>query len=52
MRYGIILFILLVSGCGQKGALYLPNEKPESSVVATSRVAEAPVDTQDTAESK
>ncbi|MFT7109851.1 MAG: putative small lipoprotein YifL [Psychrobacter glaciei] len=31
MRYSIILFALLLVGCGQKGALYMPNEKPEVS---------------------
>ncbi len=52
MRYGIILFILLVSGCGQKGALYMPNEKPETSAAAVSHASDAPVDAQDTTQSK
>jgi len=35
MRYSIILSILLLAGCGQKGALFLPNEqaqKPEAAL--------------------
>lgn len=47
MRYGIILFILMASGCGQKGALYMPNEKPEQSVSADSSIAVSPVKAMD-----
>jgi predicted small lipoprotein YifL len=47
MRYGIILLILMASGCGQKGALYLPNEKPQQSVSADSRISVAPVNAKD-----
>ena len=28
MRYLVILAVLLVAGCGQKGALFLPDELP------------------------
>jgi predicted small lipoprotein YifL len=31
MRYGIILLGLLLAGCGQKGALFMPNDKPNTS---------------------
>jgi predicted small lipoprotein YifL len=34
MRYSIILFALLIAGCGQKGALYVPNEKSGDPVTA------------------
>ncbi len=29
MRYLVILAVLLVAGCGQKGALFLPEKLPE-----------------------
>ena len=43
MRYGIILLILMVSGCGQKGALYMPNDKPEKPVAAEASLSVEPV---------
>jgi predicted small lipoprotein YifL len=30
MRYGIIMLGLLIAGCGQKGALFMPNDKPNT----------------------
>ncbi|WP_349632028.1 LPS translocon maturation chaperone LptM [Bermanella sp. WJH001] len=30
MRYLIILAVLILTGCGQKGALYMPQDKPQS----------------------
>jgi predicted small lipoprotein YifL len=30
MRYLILLAVLILSGCGQKGALYLPQDKPQT----------------------
>ena len=32
MRYGMILALLLLAGCGQKGALYMPEDNPEAPV--------------------
>jgi predicted small lipoprotein YifL len=31
MRYLIILAVLTLCGCGQKGALYLPQDKPQTT---------------------
>ncbi len=42
MRYLILLAVLILSGCGQKGALYLPQEK------ATAPQTEQPKSTADT----
>lgn len=30
MRYLILLAVLTLSGCGQKGALFLPQDKPQT----------------------
>ncbi|MFT6153611.1 MAG: putative small lipoprotein YifL [Bermanella sp.] len=30
MRYSIILCAILLVGCGQKGALYMPSEKSDA----------------------
>lgn len=32
MRYGLILCALLLVGCGQKGALYLPSTQVDQAV--------------------
>ena len=32
MRYWIILAVLVIAGCGQKGALYMPEDKSETKV--------------------
>jgi predicted small lipoprotein YifL len=34
MRYGMILALLVLAGCGQKGALYMPEDKQEPVVQA------------------
>ena len=39
-RLGVIGASLLLAGCGQKGALYLPDQKPQS--VSSSSVPTAP----------
>jgi len=31
MRYWILLAVITLAGCGQKGALYLPKEKAPSA---------------------
>lgn len=33
MRYLILLAVLILSGCGQKGALFLPHDKTQSAPV-------------------
>jgi len=37
MRYWILLAVMTLSGCGQKGALYLPKEtqSPQTEAVST-----------------
>jgi predicted small lipoprotein YifL len=30
MRYLILLAVLILAGCGQKGALYMPQDKPQT----------------------
>lgn len=37
MRYLVILAVLLVAGCGQKGALFLPVEQPEEPLEELSK---------------
>ncbi|NVK36525.1 MAG: lipoprotein [Gammaproteobacteria bacterium] len=39
MRYLILLAVLILSGCGQKGALYLPQEKVAAPQVEQSKSA-------------
>ena len=31
MRYLILLAVLILAGCGQKGALYMPQQKPQAT---------------------